>query len=358
MTLRLIDGFDYNPVNSDFWDAMGWGGAAAGLYVDPNTAFGYGNYGALSNGGSNNVTAYRNLRGRYTDDQVCTIGFRCFVPQGNQANFGVYDSMSTLSDRQWYIRFTSTGNISFYNFPFSNEVLSARSAAWSFFPDTWFYLEIQFKPGYGTSGTFEVRVNTVVVLSLPATATAAGTPISPATGPGFDTLMVHSGGAGRYYMDDMYFLDDNGGELTSYLGNTRVKLLAPVSNASPIDWTIGGSSPAANNWQSVLNIALNDTKFNYTSTPGDRDLYNINPIVNAPFVYGIEVDGSYRQDDATQRVVRNSIESGGVSAYGEDFYTNAFYTIKPDVWELNPDTGVSFTGAEVNALKIGPELVT
>lgn len=357
MTLRIIDGFDYLAGAANVGTilaAQGWTGTTSSGASSTNTAFGYGRSLGWT-GSSNTATRRRHLRGRYTGASV--LGMRMWVPpEIAGAQIRAYDSMSSTA-QQWALSFTQTGNI-VWDGPGSN---AAQTYAMAFTPGKWFWLEIKNTPGYGTDGALEIRVNTVPVLSLPNITTAVGSVALPATDPGIDNYEfwvnritgLEIGNA--WVIDDLYFLDDQGSINNDYLGNVRAKYMAPVSDYS-VQWTIGGSAPAATNWESVLNTSLNDTKYVAASTVGFQDLYGIDPNLNTPFVYGIEVSGAYRMDDATQRVVNNSLLSGSTPAVGVDHYINQEYTFYPDIYELDPATGVSFTGAGANALKIGPKV--
>lgn len=365
MTLRLIDGFDYlGATTSDarrvaMWPAMGWSGDVLAMERSSSTAFGYGY--SMSIGGSfSTLTSYRSLRGRHDDDLTHVVfGSRMFIPTATPTtDIAPYDSMTSTGAPQFTVSFTITGNIIFT--PATGAVHTSN--AWAFNPGRWFYFDMKWFPATGTDGWIEIRVNTVVVLSVPACATAGGTLVAEAGGKrGVDVMKFHTGGtdAGRHLFDDMYLLDSLGAVNNDYLGNVRVKAMLPVSDATPTNWTIGGTTPAATNWQSASNNDMNDTKFVYTDTPGDRDLYNIDPNLNTPYVYGIEVDGVYRQDDATQRVVRNRAKTNlGTNLDGADTYTNGYFTNAADIFETNPDTAVAFTGAEVNGMTTGPEFVS
>ena len=355
MTLRVIDGFDYLPGSPyGVLTAAGWSGGGTGLLtIDNNTAFGYGysiGYTGAINVGDNRCL--RHLRGRYTTKG--TIGIRQYVQSTDLGDIGVGDSQST-SFGQWVLRYRSdTRVLELYN---GNGTLLARTAGGSFFAEKWFYLEIQWEPS--ATGSFEVRINTVPVLYLPNVNLIAGNLLLGVTQRGYDFLYFNqNNNNGRYWRwDDLYFLDAAGSVNNTFLGNVRAKYMAPMADASPIQWDIGGTTPAASNWQSVLNIALNDTKYVSASIVGKQDLYTIDPNVNSPTVFGVEVNGFYRQNDATQRAVRNVIESNGIQAEGPDKFLDQNYTSRADIFELNPDTGLQFTGTEVNALKIGPKVV-
>jgi len=360
MTLRVIDGYDYLAAgyNQGYLEASGWTGDTYALYIDSgNTAFGYGKSLGL-NSNANRDTVYRNARGRVTAKS--TMGMRMFVPTGtNTLQLGTYDT--NVNALQWLLKFDNFGCITYLSNVGGTVV--AKTPAYTFFPGRWFYLEVQWLPGYGTSGTMEVRVNTVAVLSLPATVTAYGTVVAPATLPGYDLIewkndRLNDGNTSSQRWDDFYLLDNLGTVNNTWLGNARAKYMAPVSNSTPLQFTIGGSAPAATNWQSVLNQNLDDTKYVYASTVGYQDLYGIDPNLNTPAVFGVEVAGAYRQDDATQRFIKNTIKSASVTTTGPARAINQSYTFYPDIYELDPNTGVGFTGAAVNALTVGPKVDT
>ena len=355
MTLRIIDGFDYLPSSgiSAVMQAQGWFGNTSTVVRDSATAFGYGYSMGLSSN-NNNDSLQRYMRNRYTGE--CVIGMRMKIPSvGPGYSLSAIDSMTNGEQRQWRLHLMENGNIDYIT---GNNTIVSRTGAGQYVPEKWFYLEIKWTP-HLTTGSFELRINTVPVLSLPSVQTAYGTLVGVGTR-GWDTFewwkSSISGATNNWRWDDLYLLDDAGTVNNDYLGNVRAQYMAPVSD-DVVQWIIGGTAPAATNWESVLNTALDDTKYVYESTVNDRDLYNINPVLNTPQVFGVEINASYRQDDATQRFVSNSIKTAsGVSSYGTSHAINQSYTFYSDIFELNPDTGVAFTGAEVNTLKIGPRV--
>lgn len=359
--LRLIEGWDYFPdnPNTQMLQAMGWSSGLSALRTSgSDPAFGYGKY-MIWSGLDNANTTYRYARGRYTD--WCFWGMRMMVPtSGDGYYIGAWDTHSTR-ETQWRCRFDQFGCIYLYTYNGGNATLLAKTLPDTFSAGRWFWLEIGWKPGY-TDGAIEIRVNTVPQLVLNNIRLSDGSLILPATLPGFTNFSYNinrgqSGWSNDWRIDDTYLNDNTGSINNSFLGNVRAKYMALVGDASPIQWTIGGSSPAATNWQSASNPNMNDTSYVYTSTIGHQDLYSIDPNLNTPLVHGLEVCGAYRQDDATQRFVENAIESNGVLVTGDTWAINQSYTFYYDVYELNPDTGLQFTGAEANAVNVGPLLV-
>lgn len=231
--------------------------------------------------------------------------------------------------------------------------LLATSAPGAFYADEWFYLEVYAKLD-NSAGEVEVRVNTETVISLVSSDTIATSRSV------FDMIGLRGRSttnatvAEDQYFDDMYYCDTDGSVNNGFLGNVRVKTQFAIADGSHIDFVIGGSSPAATNWQSVQNSALDQTKFVYSPDSGDYDLYEMNPIVNAPYVHGIQVRSSMWQDDATQRIGRNILKTPlGTIDEGVDVYLNQTPSLYRDIFELNPDTGVFYTGTEANGCEAG-----
>jgi len=283
-----------------------------------------------------------------------TMGCAVFVDQANNAYDWVtfFDAVTGAPQLSFY--FAEYGVIKVYRgYPYSGTLLVASQPG-SFQEDEWFYFEAKATID-ATAGAVECRVNTATVISLVAANTMA-TLNAFADSYGFGVARGPTfGNAAFVKFDDFYFNDDTGSYNNGFLGNCRVMTQKVAGNSTPQDFTIGGSSPAATAWQSLLNANLDDTKYLFDNTAGHKSLFTIEAIINAPMVFGIQISGAYRQDDATQRTARNVIKSGSTTAEGGDQLTNQTYTMYKDIWEINPATSVGFTGAELNALLIGPK---
>lgn len=270
---------------------------------------------------------------------------------GGNPSVGVYDGV--LGEFQFTVQLDELGIVRVYRGATgASHVLLGSSKIGSFYEDQWFYLECYFELS-DSSGVVEVRVNTVPVVQLPsvdnclAASTVADCFVWGAC--------MHSVGANvDAHIDDIYFNDTDGATCNTWLGNVRVKSQLMIADGATNDFSIGGTSPAATNWQSVLNSTLDDTKYVYSPNVGDIDLYTPDPNLNSPLVHVLQVRMGLRQDDATQRVARAVIRIGATNYVDNlDNYTNQTYSMYFGKWELNPVTGVQFTGAEVNGLEVG-----
>lgn len=283
------------------------------------------------------------------------FGFALFVypdmHTNNGALVGFYDGVNNAA--QISVLFAANGVIKVYRGDFNGSpVFLGSSLTGDYQNNEWQHIEI--KPVIASSGgSVEVRVNTVPKVQI----TGANT---QATGNAyFDSVFV-----GGYInvnftevhctFDDLFVNDTTGSANNTWAGNLRVKTQFMIANGATDQFTIGGSVPAPTNWQSVLNQQLDDSKYVYSATVGNLDLYTPDPNLNAPLVRCVQVRMALRQDDATQRVARALLRiSGTVYDSGVDAYVNQTYTFYKQRWQLSPATGTTFTGSEVNGLQAG-----
>lgn len=214
---------------------------------------------------------------------------------------------------------------------------------------------IEAKVEIGVLGSVEIRVNTEVVLSLPAVNTDnTGSLV-------YDSLFI--GGRREQFAtltweyDDMYLNDDEGTRNNGYLGNVRSRSALMISNGDNINMLIGGTAPALTNWESVISNPYDGTKFVYTDVPGNYDLYNVDPILNNTLVHVVQARAVMYMDDATQKISGILMKTGGVEYDpGTDIYLNQTATMYYESWEFNPNTGISWTGSEANLVQVGTKL--
>jgi hypothetical protein len=92
---------------------------------------------------------------------------------------------------------------------------------------------------------------------------------------------------------------------------------------------------------------------------GDLDLYEVGDLPFTPeSIHAVQVTMCARKDDAATREVRSKVKSGATSADGAVHAMAAIYQYFRDIHETDPDTAAASTSGGVNALQIGPEVVT
>jgi hypothetical protein len=153
---------------------------------------------------------------------------------------------------------------------------------------------------------------------------------------------VYDGEGASYYQCGVSF--DQNGVIRANRGNAG-------------DLTQFGVVGAANNWDAVNEFVLTDAEYTWTQTVGNEDLYAMDPIITAANIFGMQITGAWRQDDATQMKGHSLIKTHGTIYEGADNELAQSYRYYRDVYELNPNTGVGWTAAELNAVQGGQKLL-
>lgn len=365
MALYRFDGWDYYPAaGSDVQvqtKADGWYDSVGALTTYAGR-FGKG----LSLGftiGNFATGVAEGVGKRWDAGETCVIGQAFYIPPGNFQGFmfGTSDVQGG-NGRQFWLQFEDVGVIRLYrggnsSVDASGGALVATSAAKVWHEDEWDYVEVKFIIS-DTAGMVEVRVNKVVVISyLGRTSNLHPAVLSLPSG--WDTLFYQGGinntdDFGGIRWDDRYILDNTGSNNTDYLGNVRVNLQKTTAPGDLTDMSVFGATA---NWDAVNDTPLDDTEYVYSSLVGDRDLYTMDPNVTAQNIFGIQVVGAWRQDDATQMNGHHLIKTGGVVYEGGDNNLAQTYHYYRNVWELNPFTGVGWTAADLNAIQAGQKLL-
>jgi len=277
---------------------------------------------------------------------------------GSALNIGDTDTISFVDNQvggggnQFSVVFDgSNGQIGVFN---GAGTLIGSSATNVFSVNTWSHWQIHglIAPSSGGSVTI-VRDTSDTVLTLSGITTQHTT---NATINGWN-----SGGLGaNAIVDDTYFLDTTvGGGLypcNGFIGDLRVDTLFPVGDDA-VQWT---RLSGATNASMVNETAMDsDTTYNFSATPGQEDRLNFQSLVNTiNAVVGLQVTGAYRKDDANVRTLKQLLKSGATEVYGATNTLPSTYAYFTDIFPLDPNTGLSWTVAAINALKAGYNLVS
>jgi hypothetical protein len=337
MALKYFDGFDYlNSANGAVLTSLGY-------YGNPSISVGNGRFGgnALSIGYSGYVA--KTLGVNITTGFV---GFALNLAYGGLATFGIGDVTNGTAP-QFTVQFNTYGVIGIYD---SNGILRGSSSINAWLLNTWAYIEVGFTIAGGTAGSVTVRVNGAVVVTVPGLLTQASS-----NGWG-NTLLWTNPARSNYYVDDLYVNDNSGAApYNSFLGNVRVQAVLPAAAGSLTQFL--KSSTSLSNWQCAINQNCDDTLYVYSATVGNEDLYIVSASIGAVTIYGVQVRGCYRQDDATQRSAQTLLKSGSTFATTAVVPCNQTYAFQTDgPWIVDPNTGASWLPSAVNALQIGPKV--
>ncbi len=134
----------------------------------------------------------------------------------------------------------------------------------------------------------------------------------------------------------------------------------PASSVSSSIYPDIGFTYTVNNYAAVSEDGVDqDQTYNVSGTVGAIDLYGTNAgLPSGATVYGVQVCGVYRKDDAGSRSVANLIKSGATQTAGATKSIGTSYQYYSDLFATNPATGASWAVSDVNALEIGCEVVS
>jgi hypothetical protein len=228
--------------------------------------------------------------------------------------------------------------------------LSGGQSTFALSTNTWHYVEfkVTIANAIGAS-TCQVKVDNAQVLDV-----AAGQDTQDTANSTANSISFH-GSVPNATFDDIYICDAAGGVCTDFIGDSRIVTLLPNAAGDLTQWTVVN---AGNNWSAQANNpSLNDGQYVYSATPGQVDLYNLqDPSLTGP-IKGIQASVYSRKDDSGIRQIATDIKTGGVEFVGTTRNLTTSYVYYSSIYELNPDTVLAWTPANLIALQAGIKLV-
>jgi hypothetical protein len=162
-------------------------------------------------------------------------------------------------------------------------------------------------------------------------------------------------------LDDVYLCSSAGTRNNNILIDPRIITLLP--NAASADgsgahtqFSLGGTTPAATNWQSVNETALNsDVNYVQDNTVGQLDTYQYPDLPSTvSTVLGVVMQHVVRKDDAGARQLQAVVrQSGSDSTVPGSVVATAAYLAMRLPADVNPATGLPWTVSDVNGAEFG-----
>jgi len=225
-------------------------------------------------------------------------------------------------------------------------------------PNRWSYVEVRVVFS-NTVGVIECRINGVEVINVTGLDTLEGTSTD------IDTVRMYGGEStsasnpdNMWLFDDVYIVETNGSDAVSYLGPVKVEAIYPTAEGSIINFT---PSTGSDNSALVDEDPRNDdTDYNSSAdTPSNKDLLgagNLSVITGG--IIGVSVSNDCKLDAAGSIGIQSIVFENAVQGTGdiEEVSSTSDYITVTHIFENNPDTGVAWSVAQVNAVEIGYEI--
>ena len=349
MAVVFVEGFDTYNGTGNTLTAPGVLTRWSGSGLTPAT----GRFGGQSVYGNNpNRVAMAQLPGTYTSG---CIGTALFVTGGNggPASYGLfgvaatpYSSVNAMGGQgQFYITMDSGPNICVYR----GTTLLATSPT-TITTNVWHYVEVEFVIS-DTVG--EVRVyldnNSTPIINL------SGIDTKYQTENGFSYIGLSGFSVSVGYMDDMYITDT-----PNRLGEQRVLTTYVDADSTPSEWSTSAGGSTAPYTMLDETLCDGDTTYIYSGVAGRAAVFSTqNPSVVPTSVNAVQVGGYARKTDTGVRGVQLQYVDGAGSTFNSSEFTlSGGYVRQISLYGTNPGTGLPWTAAELNAMRIGVRVST
>lgn len=336
--LRFFDGFDHydtTRINQKWTNS-------AGVVI----AAGAGRFGG--NAMQINDTGLGGFLQKTLDAQnLWVVGFAVRpsgFPSTNTPILKFYDGQSVQLDLR--VNFDGTLSLTRNGAP-----LAGGTSVFSLQVGGWYFIEVKVKFSNAiAAGDCQVMVNNSLVIDVTAGQDCQETANSTA-----NSIWL-SGTAPTCAFDDPYICDGVGPLCNNFLGDSRIFTIMPNGVGDVTQFAVTG---ATFNWQAVNSVPpAGDTKYVSSSTPGQRDLYNLADPVLTGSIWGIQTNLYARKDDSGARTMAAVVKTIGVEYDGLAFYPSTGYLFHTEVRQVNPNTAVPWLPAEIIALQAGPKIIS
>lgn len=243
--------------------------------------------------------------GRHSDYKVPTnasapimcCGFRFF-------NAAVSPAQTFI---MWYNTVTSTSTASAMrrlsdgtSLRFTDASANTFDATDCLTPDTWHYIEIEWKLTTGGNGGYaKVYVDGNEVINTGNTSIASFTFFNSFGWRIGCSASANQTGGTNVAFDDVYCMEIDGVEHTAPLGACRVLAMRPSADAVPNDWT---PSTGSDNYALVDDTDVDETDYVDATTSGDDDHYDLTPLEGVSVVHGVRFDVACEAVDGTPNI--------------------------------------------------------
>jgi hypothetical protein len=220
--------------------------------------------------------------------------------------------------------------------------------------DRWHYIEMKYT--VSNTGSYEVRVNGVNIMSDSGIDVKAGTNDNVSAVRFRGTQGESATSSGVALIDDIYICNTNGSFNNDFLGPIKVETLLPNASGDDSDFT----PSAGSNFENVNDAEGNDgdTTYNESSTVANLDLFNCEDLTYlTSTIIGVRLDSVCRVTDTTARTIIPTLKSSTVEGAGSSHgIASIDWSRTVNFFEEDPNVSAAWTSTTINAMQIGYEV--
>ncbi len=204
------------------------------------------------------------------------------------------------------------------------------------------------------AGTIKVWLNNILVLNLSGVRTH-----SPQTSAGNPTpvscnalRLLGAGGAGTWRHDDFYLIDPLVSPNTARLGPVRIYGVIPNADSTPLQWT---PNAGLTHYTQVDEVPPDlGTTYVQDGTVGETDQY----------LYDVAAVPAGGTVPAMQHMLLSALDAAGAGSVGSSvngvvtgsLALSTSYIMLRVAYDLDPSTGLPWTGVDLTTIKAGPSV--
>ncbi len=239
----------------------------------------------------------------------------------------------------------ATGTISIYHHS-ANTLIATSTSTLSF--NTWYYIEIKYVFGSGTSGACQIKVDGTDYINATSVNTAG-------TAASINSFFFQSLSTLVYY-DDLYICDSTGSANNTFLGPISVYTLVPTSDSATVQMT----PSAGANYTCVDDIPPNTTDYVTGTAANQIDLYGMTDLpagVMPTTIPGVLLKAKSMKPTANTGQIQLGAKYSGTSLYSaSNSVTQTSYIGNAYVMENQPN-GSAWVKAAIDGIEAGIKVV-
>jgi len=217
------------------------------------------------------------------------------------------------------------------------------------YENEWNLIEMYAKTASAPNGAYEVRINGVTVSS------GTGLNTNQTGGTTIDRVVFQNQGSGsgrKFKIKDIVINDGTGTVNNTWIGDKHVFTLFPNGDTADEDWALSAGTDSF----ALVNEASNDggTSYIESSTATEKTILDYGATGSEANIIGVSIHTVAALDAAGSETFDDIVAEGATETdSAAHTVASTSYAMFDTVYETNPDTGVAWTAAELDAIQGG-----